>query len=306
MVARHRQRLVGGDLAGAELHQVTDQPQVRLRTEDPLLLRDVFLEDVGLQGAIERRDVGALPFRCHQVHAEDGDGGAGDGHRRGDPAQIDTVEEHVHVGGRVDRHPAVPDLAERTGVVRIASHQGRHVERHRQSPAALGEDRPVPLVGLPGVAETGELTDGPGLPAIAGGVQPAGEGKFAGPADPVEPLHKIPLGRAVHGIQRFSRQRAEVGIPHPAGLLGGVEAGLPAAAPVGDAGAVEGYLGARHPPPPSPAPGPAPVRDPGRRAGYPTIGTPTIARRGADPHRRPPGRPDQGSGRRAGALRSMP
>jgi hypothetical protein len=37
----------------AVLHQVADQAQVRLGREEPLLLRDVLLEDVGLQRAVE-------------------------------------------------------------------------------------------------------------------------------------------------------------------------------------------------------------------------------------------------------------
>src|SRR5436309_3328760 len=39
-------------LARAELDEVADQPQVRPGREDPLLLRDVLLEDVGLQGSV--------------------------------------------------------------------------------------------------------------------------------------------------------------------------------------------------------------------------------------------------------------
>ena len=53
VIAGHRKRFVVGHLLGAELHQVADQPQVRFRREDPFLLRDVFLEDVGLQRAVE-------------------------------------------------------------------------------------------------------------------------------------------------------------------------------------------------------------------------------------------------------------
>ena len=54
-------------------------------------------------------------------------------------------------------------------------------------PAALGQDHPVALVGLRGVAEPGELPDGPGPAAVAGGVQPAGERELTRVADPVEP-----------------------------------------------------------------------------------------------------------------------
>ena len=66
VVAGDRQRLVGRDLGGAVLHQVADQAQVRLGREQPLLLGDVLLEDVGLQRAVELRRCrrpGARPRR---------------------------------------------------------------------------------------------------------------------------------------------------------------------------------------------------------------------------------------------------
>ena len=178
--------LYAGIVLGAVLHQVADEPQVRLRREEPLLLRDVLLEDVGLQGAVERAEVDALPLGRDHVHAEHRHGRAADRHRRGDVAERDAVEEHVHVGGRVDRDAAVPDLAERARVVGVAAHQGRHVERDRQPAAAGAEDHPEPLVGLLGVAEAGELPDRPGPAAVAGGVQPAGERELPRPADALE------------------------------------------------------------------------------------------------------------------------
>ena len=78
--------------------------------------------------------------------------------------QRDVVEEDVHVGGGVDRDAAVADLAERSRVVGVAAHEGGHVEGDREPAAALGQDHLVALVGLLGVAEAGELADGPGRP----------------------------------------------------------------------------------------------------------------------------------------------
>jgi hypothetical protein len=40
---------------------------VRLRAEEPLLLRDVLLEDVGLQRPVESAEVDALAFRGDEV-----------------------------------------------------------------------------------------------------------------------------------------------------------------------------------------------------------------------------------------------
>ena len=65
VVAGHRQRLVPGDVLAAVLHQVADEAQVRARLEQPLLLRDVLLEDVGLQGPVQLGQVRALAFCGH-------------------------------------------------------------------------------------------------------------------------------------------------------------------------------------------------------------------------------------------------
>ena len=159
----------------------------------------------------------ALPLGGHQVHAEHRDGGAADRHRRRRLVQRDAVEEHVHVGGGVDGDAAVADLAERAGVVGVAAHEGGHVEGDRQPAAALGQDHLVALVGLLGVAEAGELPDGPGPAAVAGGVQAAGERELARVADPLEARDGGLVGRAVDRLHLDARERGEVGVAHLAG-----------------------------------------------------------------------------------------
>ena len=240
VVAGDRQRLVVRDVLGAVLHEVADQAQVRLGREQPLLLRDVLLEDVGLQRAVEDPEVDALALGGDEVHAEDRDRRAADRHRRGDVLERQLVEQHLHVGGRVDGHAAVPDLAEAHRVVGVAAHQGRHVERHREAAAAALEDHLVALVGLHRVAEAGELADRPGAAAVAGRVEPAGEGELPRPADPLGHLGAV--GRAVDGLDLHLRERGEVGVPHLALGLGGVVAGLPA----GGAGHASGAGGLGH------------------------------------------------------------
>ena len=135
-----------------------------------------------------------------------GYGGAADGHRRGDLVELDLVEEDVHVGGRVDRHPAVADLAEAARVVGVAAHQGRHVEGHAQPAPAPAEDHLVALVGLLGVAEPGELPDRPGPPAVAGGVEPTRVGELPGPLGVLGAVGRLDLHPGEGG---------EVGVAHP-------------------------------------------------------------------------------------------
>src|SRR5690606_17428523 len=75
-----------------------------------------------------------------------------------------------------------------------------------------GQDHLVPLVGLPGVAEPGELADGPGAAAVAGGVQSAGVGELPRPADPLEPGHLGALRRPVDRVDLLAGERGEVGV----------------------------------------------------------------------------------------------
>ena len=171
---------------------------------------DVLLEDVGLQGAVEPGQVRALAFGRDQVHAEDRDGRPADRHRGGDVGQRDALEQHVHVGRRVHRHPAVPHLAQRARVVGVAAHQGGHVEGHGKPRAAGPEQHLVPLVGLVRVAEPGELADRPRLTPVPGGVQAAGERELPRPADPLEPGHHRAGRRPVDRVNLEAGQRGEV------------------------------------------------------------------------------------------------
>ena len=127
------------------------------------------------------------------------------------------------------------DLAEAAAVIGIAAHQRRHVERDTEPTATSGQDHLVALVGLLGVAEAGELSDGPGTPAIATRIEAAGEGKLPRPADPLHPLIGILVLRPVDRIDFETRDGGEVGVANLAlGLsLGkGSRPTLPAASPL--------------------------------------------------------------------------
>ena len=92
------------------------------------------------------------------------------------------------------------DLPGRPRVVRVAAHQRRHVEGNGQPATAGLEQHLVPRVGLHGVAESGELPDRPGTPAVSGRVEPARERELPRPADPLEVRHYGARGRPVDGI----------------------------------------------------------------------------------------------------------
>jgi hypothetical protein len=158
---------------------------VRLGREQPLLLRDVLLEDVGLQRPAEVRRCqpcrSAATRTCEQRHRR-----GVDRHRGRDLAQRQPVEEPLHVGDGVDRDTAVADLALGPRVVGVEAHQGRHVERDRQPVLAAVHEVVEALVGLDGVREPGELPDGPRAGPVHRRVDAARVGVHARVADPLE------------------------------------------------------------------------------------------------------------------------
>src|SRR5712691_2121200 len=111
VVARDREWMPIGHMLRAELHQVTDQPQMRPRWEDPLLLRDVFLQDVGLERAVQARPIDALAFGRREEEGEGHDRRAADRHRRRDVADRYPFEELYEIVQRVGRDTAPSHFA---------------------------------------------------------------------------------------------------------------------------------------------------------------------------------------------------
>jgi len=106
--------------------------------------------------------------------------------------------------------PQWPTSPSDRGSSEVAAHQRRHVERHGQAGAAGAEQHLVPLVGLPDVAEPGELPDRPRLAPVAGRVQAAGERELARPADPVRRL--LVVLRPVDRVDVQAGQGGEVSL----------------------------------------------------------------------------------------------
>src|SRR5690606_8445546 len=112
----------------------------------------------------------------------------------------------------VDGDAAVADLAGGGGLVGVAAHERGHVEGDAEAAAPGPEEHLVSLVGLLGVTEAGELPDRPLPAAVAGRVEPAGVGVFAGPADAFHARVGDPFGRPVDRVHLHPRQRGEVGL----------------------------------------------------------------------------------------------
>ena len=171
----------------SELDRIRHQPHGRARRIDVFFLRDVFLKNVVLKRAGKPRPIHALLLGDREIHCPQNRCRRIDGHRNGDVAQRDSLEQRLHVGQRRDRHAALSDFAQRRGMIRIDAHQRRQIERHRESGLALFEQIAKTRVGLLGRRETCELAHGPQPSAIHRFVDPAGVRKLPGCALDPEP-----------------------------------------------------------------------------------------------------------------------
>ena len=177
------------------------------------LLRDVFLENVVLDGAGNLLPVGALLFRHDQIHRPEHAGRRIDGHRGGDVFEADAVEENLHIFERIDGDAALADLAFAGRMIGVVAHQRGQIEGDRESAAAMFEKIFVALVGFFGRGEAGEHAHRPELAAVAGRVNAARVGRLAGIA---EVLIVVPvggkIGLRVETANRGVRDRAEAGV----------------------------------------------------------------------------------------------
>ena len=141
VIARDRDRVPLGHLGRAELHHVDDDAHVRPRRKDPLFLRDVFFEDVGLQRAAERGARHALVLGGGDVLRERDRGRTVDRHRRRDRAHVDAVEERLHVAQRVDRDAALADFAAAPAAHRSRSPSASACRTRPKAPSGLARAR---------------------------------------------------------------------------------------------------------------------------------------------------------------------
>ena len=91
-------RMPLGDLSGTVGDCIDDDRDVRFGREEPLLLRDIFFQNIVLNRAAESVERDAA-FFCHgQIHGKEYRGRSVDRHRGGDLVERDAVEQPFHVG----------------------------------------------------------------------------------------------------------------------------------------------------------------------------------------------------------------
>jgi hypothetical protein len=213
MIAADVHGIVARKMLRAEDDAVAYEAHRGPRRIDPLFLRDVFLDDVVLDGSGEFLPIEAALFGGGEVHRKQDPGRRVDGHRDRDILEIDVAIEVVHVVDGVDRDALSSHLAFAARIVAVVSHERRHVEIGRDSGLALRDQELEAGVRVVGRSEAGDLAHRPGLRAIHRRVGPARVGRLPREAEVGEVVESCDVGRRVDALQFCPAQRAKCGAP---------------------------------------------------------------------------------------------
>ena len=133
VVAGDGDRVPAREPLGAVREEIGGEPHRRPRREDVVAARDVLLEHVVLDRAAELLAGNALPLGDELVEEQQERRRSVDRHRGRHLGERDPLEEHLHVGDRVDRDTRPADLALGERVVRVVAELRRQVERDREA-----------------------------------------------------------------------------------------------------------------------------------------------------------------------------
>ena len=150
--------------------RVADKLQRRLGREDVRAAREIFLDDVVLDGAGEARARGALLVGDGDVQRKQPSGGRVDRHGRIHAVERNAVEQRTHVTDVRDGNADLADLAARKDVVAVVARLGREVEGDGKAGLALGEVGLVERVRFGRGRVAGVRAENPGLLGLLRGL----------------------------------------------------------------------------------------------------------------------------------------
>ena len=231
VIATDRDAVPLGDVSGCEGNGVGNQPHGRMRRIDPLLLSNVFLQDVVLKGAPQPGPAKAAFLGVSQKHGPDDGSRAIDGHGGADGLQVDVPEENLHVRQGIHGDAAFADLAQSRRVIRVQPHESGQVESDRKAGLSLLEQVEKALVGVLGCTEAAELAHGPEAAAIHAGVNSPGIGGFSGESHLLSGVEVFQVLGAVEILDGVARDAGELRQPRGKPFPGGSEGLLFPAAP---------------------------------------------------------------------------
>ena len=161
VVTRNGDRVELGHVARSVLENIGDDLHGELRRIDIGVAHHELLEDVVLDRTGELVEGAALLQTRDDVERQDRQHGAVHGHRHRHAVERNTVEQHLHILNRADRHAGLAHVAHHARVVGVVTAVRCQVEGHRQTFLSGGEIAAVECVGLLGGRESGVLADGP-------------------------------------------------------------------------------------------------------------------------------------------------
>jgi len=169
-------------LGGGELDEVGRESERDVRVVDRRAARHELLQQIVLGGAAELLSRDAAAVGDGDVERVQPDGRRVDRHRGVDGAEVDLLEEGLHVAEVGDRDAGAADLALRHGMVGVVAILGRQIERDGQAALTLGQVLAIASIRLLGVAETGVRTNDPGGARLGLGHGETSAGRDSGAA----------------------------------------------------------------------------------------------------------------------------
>ena len=161
VIARNRDRVELRHVLRGILEDVGDNTHRELRRVDIGVAHHKLLEDIVLNGTGHFLELGTLLKTCVDVEGKHGEHSAVHGHRHRHLVQRYTVEEHLHVVERANRHTCLAHVAHHAFVVGIVAAVCGEVERYRQTLLARREVAAVEGIRLGSCREACILADGP-------------------------------------------------------------------------------------------------------------------------------------------------
>src|SRR2546423_464875 len=133
MVAADRNRIPLRHVLGGPLETIHYKSKRGLDRINPRMLRHVLLQNVVLYGASQLLRIDTLLLGSSYVEAIENDRRSVDGHGCGDLIERNAVEQNFHVRKARDGDAALADFSLRARMVGVVTHQGREIERDRES-----------------------------------------------------------------------------------------------------------------------------------------------------------------------------
>ncbi len=150
---RHVLRRIREDV-GDDLHR-------RQRRIDVGVADHELLEDVVLDGPGQLRRLHALLLGGDDIERQDRQDRSVHGHRHGHFVERDPVEQHPHVGDRIDGHAGHAHIARHAWIVGVVAAMGGQVERHRKTLLARRQVAPIKRIAVLGGGEARVLAHRP-------------------------------------------------------------------------------------------------------------------------------------------------